>query len=95
LSSDVESMFRQQPLKIVLQHIPLESGHSRCATSQKGPLSSQMNPAQFASSYLNRSARRLSPARVATVQVASTPVQRLLDRLALSRFKSMSAAPTQ
>jgi hypothetical protein len=27
LSSDVESMFRQQPLKIVLQHIPPESGH--------------------------------------------------------------------
>jgi hypothetical protein len=26
-SSDVESMFRQQPLKIVLQHIPPESGH--------------------------------------------------------------------
>jgi hypothetical protein len=31
LSSDVESMFRQQPLKIVLQHIPLESGHLRCS----------------------------------------------------------------
>jgi hypothetical protein len=29
LSSDVESMFRQQPLKIVLQHIHPESGHSR------------------------------------------------------------------
>jgi hypothetical protein len=28
LSSDVESMFRQQPLKIVLQHIPPESRHS-------------------------------------------------------------------
>jgi hypothetical protein len=27
LSSDVESMFRQQPLKIVLQHIPPKSGH--------------------------------------------------------------------
>src|SRR5262245_57529309 len=27
-SSAVESIFRQQPLKIVLQHIPSESGHS-------------------------------------------------------------------
>jgi hypothetical protein len=37
LSSDVESMFRQQPLKIVLQHIHPESGH--CSDEVTRPLS--------------------------------------------------------
>jgi hypothetical protein len=47
LSSDVESMFRQQPLKIVLQHIPGQSGHRE--TEAKCPLMTQSgHPGGFA-----------------------------------------------